>query len=655
MRTNTLPTSNAFLKVLGNGKLVLLTIAVFLGFINTATASLTTKTKTVNKARVSSVATLNSLTFSPTITRATVSGPDFRDYVASVPYSVNSVTVTPVTTDAAATVTVNTVSVTSGTASAAIPLALGNNTITTVVTAQDGVTTLTYSIVITRQASDVATLSSFHFNPSHAGNNDVSNPVLVPGPDYKDYTATVGNYFTSITLTPTASDPAATITVNGTAVTSGTASGALPLVVGDNTITIAVTAPDGITVKNYVITLTRLTEERLQLLSFSNEGNRVAGPDYRDYARTEPYLDSVEVVYFRPVDPASTVKINGVAASPGVHYPIALNVDTNTIRVVVTSSNGLNSKTYAEVITRRKPAIATLKSLRFSPAITSNTVSGPDFRDYVASVPYSVSSVTVTPVTTDALATVTVNTIAVATGTASAAIPLAVGDNTITTVVTAQDGITTLTYSTVITRQASATLNRLSFSETVAQVPGPDFKDYAGTVSGTVTSITLTFRLTDSDATVKVNGVDYPPVIVGGVLMNSTAMVPLSAGSDTISVVVTSFDNSLTNTYKAVITRDTSGSEAIIVHENLSPNGDGIGDRLVIDGITNHPDNKLTIINRGGALVYQIKGYDNITRVFDGSSNITGKLQRAGTYFYSLDYSAGGKLKHKTGFIVIKY
>ena len=1184
MRTHTHPTSDAFPKVLGYRKLVLLTIAIFLGFATTVTAGVTKKTTAGTDAHTSSVATLNSLTFNPTITRTTVSGPDFRDYVASVPYTVSSVTVTPVTTDAAATVTVNTVAVTSGTASAAIPLALGNNTITTVVTAQDGVTTLTYSIVITRQASNVATLSGFHFNPSHAGNNDVSNPVLVPGPDYKDYTATVANYFTSITLTPTASDAAATITVNGTAVTSGTASGALPLVVGDNTITIAVTAADGVTVKNYVITLTRLTEERLQLLSFSNEGNRVSGPDYRDYARTVTYVDSVEVVFFKPVDPASTVKINGVPASPGVHYPIALNKDTTTIRVVVTSSNGLNSKTYAELVTRLKPAVALLKALtfnppverandpnhisdfnsfasvpnsvssitvtpvaidslasikvngvpvatgtasaaiplsvgenvitiistaqdatttatynvtinrqvnaflsalNFSPSITKTTVPGPDFRDYTATVPYTTTAVTVNPVTADATPTIKVNGVAVASGASSASIPLSVGANTITTIVTAADSITTNTYRIVITRQAAATLsrltlkyvpsnsvvpltqvtgsnfrdytvtvpylhnqfeiqhikthsaetvkvnghletsnstfigiptggvdtvrievtsadelttnvysivitqlpkppktpdatlNRLTFSQTLAQVSGPDFRDYAGTVTGTVTSITFSFRLNDSDATVKVNGVNYPPVIENGVLKNSTATVPLSVGSNTISIVVKSYDSTLTNTYKTVITRSATGNDAtysslnwsvrfstfakvsgpdfadwvgtvpysvtsvkqvvfltdsaatmtvngttvasgvnsaaiplalgndtiktiitsanglthntlriiitrepltpptlssltltpsltlttvtgpdyrdytatadtlltsigvkavlsdpsyqtliingvsaisnltknialkpginiitiavsqdtmvsvykititkphvetlspadpqlslthgglitltkvsgadfrdytasvqsdttgvwifaqaldtsatvkvngtasgshntvvrfinlitgdniitvtvtsadtlhtktykitvnraeapglaplnagnavaatpagndvIMVHENLSPNGDGLGDRLVIDGITNHPDNKLTIVNRGGALVYQIKGYDNTTRVFDGVSNITGKLQSAGTYFYSLDYKAEGKLKHKTGFIVIKY
>ena len=79
--------------------------------------------------------------------------------------------------------------------------------------------------------------------------------------------------------------------------------------------------------------------------------------------------------------------------------------------------------------------------------------------------------------------------------------------------------------------------------------------------------------------------------------------------------------------------------DGITVHQGVSPNGDGINDYLTIDGITNHPDNSLTIIDRNGLIVYQTKGYDNSTKVFDGHSNINGAMQLPGTYFYSLDYT----------------
>ena len=63
-------------------------------------------------------------------------------------------TVTPTTTDAAATVTVNGVAVVSGSASAPIPLAVGENTLTVIVTAEDGVSTGTYTVTVTRESAN---------------------------------------------------------------------------------------------------------------------------------------------------------------------------------------------------------------------------------------------------------------------------------------------------------------------------------------------------------------------------------------------------------------------------------------------------------------------------------------------------------------------
>ena len=61
------------------------------------------------------------------------------------------------------------------------------------------------------------------------------------------YTSTVANGVSSVTLTPTVNESHATITVNGTAVTSGAASGAIALSIGANTITTVVTAQNATT------------------------------------------------------------------------------------------------------------------------------------------------------------------------------------------------------------------------------------------------------------------------------------------------------------------------------------------------------------------------------------------------------------------------
>ncbi len=75
-------------------------------------------------------------------------------------------------------------------------------------------------------------------------------------PTITSYTKTVGDAVSSMTVTPTTNNAKATLTVNGTTVLSGTASGSIPIKVGTTTITVEVTAEDG-TIKPYTITVTR--------------------------------------------------------------------------------------------------------------------------------------------------------------------------------------------------------------------------------------------------------------------------------------------------------------------------------------------------------------------------------------------------------------
>lgn len=83
-----------------------------------------------------------------------------------------------------------------------------------------------------------------------------------------------------------------------------------------------------------------------------------------------------------------------------------------------------------------------------SPAFASTTTA------YECTVPHGTASLTVTPTSKNADATVRVNNGLVASGSASAGLPLQVGLNTITILVTAQDGTTTRTYTVAVTRQS---------------------------------------------------------------------------------------------------------------------------------------------------------------------------------------------------------
>ena len=85
----------------------------------------------------------------------------------------------------------------------------------------------------------------------------------------------------------------------------------------------------------------------------------------------------------------------------------------------------------------------------------------------------------------------------------------------------------------------------------------------------------------------------------------------------------------------------------------FSPNGDGINDTFVVDGIESRPNNTLYVYNRWGALVYSKKGYDNSWGGIS-TNNLTiykNKLLPVGTYFYILKFH--DERKNWEGYIYI--
>ncbi|SDD63179.1 lectin-like domain-containing protein, partial [Aquimonas voraii] len=98
------------------------------------------------------------------------------------------------------------------------------------------------------QASSDATLSSL------ATSQGSLSPVFSSG--VFSYTVNVANAVSSITVTPTVTNAAASVSVNGVAVTSGTASGPIALNVGNNTITVLGVAENGST-QPYTLTVVR--------------------------------------------------------------------------------------------------------------------------------------------------------------------------------------------------------------------------------------------------------------------------------------------------------------------------------------------------------------------------------------------------------------
>jgi len=83
----------------------------------------------------------------------------------------------------------------------------------------------------------------------------------------------------------------------------------------------------------------------------------------------------------------------------------------------------------------------------------------------------------------------------------------------------------------------------------------------------------------------------------------------------------------------------------IIVYDGFSPNGDGVNETFIIEGLINHPNHKVTIFNRWGNKVYEASPYLND---WDGTNTfgvrVDGDKLPVGTYFYVIDPGDGAKI-----------
>lgn len=381
--------------------------------------------------------TLSSGALSPVFASSTSS------YTASVPNATTAISLRPALTTTLAMVRVNGVLVTSGSDSQSIPLTVGSNTITVVGTAQDGTTTSTYTVTVTR-ISNVSTLSSLTLSSGSLSPDFTSTTT--------SYTASVANATSAITVRPTLSTTTATVRVNGALVTSGGNSQSIPLTVGNNTITILGTAEDGITTTSYNISVTR-APSAVSTLSALTLSSGALSPGFAAGTRnyTASVTNATTSITVRPTvtDATATIKVNGTTVASGSNSAaLPLEVGPNTITVVGTAQDGTSTSTYTLVVTR-KSAVSSLSGLvlssgTLSPAFGASTTS------YSTSIAQGVGSLTVTPTVTDSKASVKVNGVTVASGSASGQVPLGLEATTVTIAVTAEDPAFSTTYNVTV-------------------------------------------------------------------------------------------------------------------------------------------------------------------------------------------------------------
>lgn len=467
--------------------------------------------------------------------------------------STTSTTVTVTAADPTATIVINNVPALSGQPFGPIPLSLGPNAVTIVVTAPGGAAK-TYAVAVVRGASGIADLASL----------SLSAGALSPGftPDQTSYRIATGNSTTETTITALVADATASLTVNGTPATSGQPFGPVGLTIGVNILTVRVTAQDG-SARVYTIEITRPPSSNANLSQLAISAGALAPAFSQDtlaYSVSVPSTTASTTVTATVADSTASVQVNGQPVGSGqASPPIVLNVGTNQIPIVVTAQNGA-TKTYTVTVERTVSTNLVGLSLSagsLSPGFGAGTTT------YSVEVLNTTTSTTVTAMVQDPTATLTINGAAATSGQAFGPIPLKVGPNQLTIVVRALNGATK-TYTVTITRAANVNLGTLSLSAGTLVPPfSPAVTTYNLSVPNLTTSTTVTASVADSTSTMTINGQSVPSGQAFG-------PIALAVGQNAVAILVRAVDGVTTKTYSVTITRAPS-SNALLAGLQVTP------------------------------------------------------------------------------------
>lgn len=479
--------------------------------------------------------TLSSLTIT-TSTGATVGAlsPAFSksklEYTNStIPASVSKVTVTATATATAANVTYN------GGPSGEIDMTGDSATVLIKVT--NGEASLTYTLNLKRAAPAFDTsLSAL----------TVNSGTLIPafGKTIKAYTnTTVSSKVTSVTLAATPTDPAATVTYNGSA------SGVIDMT--NDTATVAIVVTNGTKTNTYTVTLKRAAPTFDTSLSALTVSPGALAPAF--LKTTKSYKDTTipagtasVTVKATPTDPSATVTYNGETS--GV---ITMTTDTATVAILVT--NGTKTNSYSLFLKRMQPARdTTLKSLVLS-AGTMKPAFDVKVQTYADTVADSIASLIVTALPKDSSAKVVFGSDT----TTKDTVTLVPGLNVVNFKVV--NGAKSLNYTVNVFRPSPNDTTVTGLTVTPAGLSAltfvPATKTYMVTYYDTITKVKLKATTKSSKATVTYNGVADSVV--------NLASVP---AGDTLDVPVVATNGGKTNTYTVRFAiKDISSAKAIDV------------------------------------------------------------------------------------------
>lgn len=467
--------------------------------------------------------------------------PAILDYILLVGSSVSSLRLTPSAPH------YGTVTVDGHSPETPVSLQVGDNLIPLVVTAQDGVTTRTYTLTVKRaEPTGDLSLASLRI----VGYQDTATE-LVPAYGSASITTSVPYGTQNFTIAATAADPQATLLVNGTAVAQGQASAPLPLSGASTTVPVLVTAGNGGSSQLYSLTVNRASASSdAQLAGLSVQGSMLGDmlPDFAPW--TSDYRfgyvwgpgvgnDMPQVNVTATVNQRfATLSINGQPARSGQPTSVPLAVGNSTVTVQVLAEDGVSRRDYRLALDR--PGDATDARLVALTPSTGTLVPAfaTEVSTYSLRVPLTTTSFSLTPVASDSLAalgTIQVNGVTTTSGTASTPQTLSAENTTFTVDAVAGDRTTRKTYTVTVLRRevsANADLAGITLSAgTLSPAFNASGNAYRVAVPATTDRLRLTPQTVDAFASVQVNGT---PLATG-----ATAEVPLQAGTNTVTVSVT--------------------------------------------------------------------------------------------------------------------
>ena len=473
-------------------------------------------------AIVSATVTINSVSHDATLASLSLSGIDIgtfsgevKSYEVSVDHSVETITITAAKGHSGATVRVE--------PGPEVSLAVGANRIVITVTAEDGTTTETYTVTVTRAALPVATIAagttpvtegtaaSFTVTLDQAAPEALTVAVSVTeSGSVLSGTPPASVAFargaTTATLTvPTAGDSVAeadsTVAVTvaaGTGYTVGPGSSALVTVEDDDEVTLTLSALPAIISEGESTTLELaitggVTFGRVMTYQLTTSGT----------ASASDHTGVPERLTLAPGESSVTATLQAVADQ--------VEEEAETVTVEVWSF-GKGPIVSATVTINSVAHDATLSALSLS-GIDIGTFSGAA-TSYQASVSHSVRTTTVTATASHSAATVSIEP--------GPEVALAEGANQVTVTVTAEDGTTKKTYAVTVTRAVLPVVSIVAVEERLVgpigeftlSRTGPTTEPlevqvlFTSSRSQTARSVTARFRAGQASVTRRVQGGD---------------------------------------------------------------------------------------------------------------------------------------------------